>query len=64
MKTKIRCIRFTHQPKSLYLIAAAALALNSALPAIAEEVVQIDVKSILNTRSVSTYTDGKTLNNL
>jgi hypothetical protein len=41
------------------LIALTALALNIALPAIAEEVVQIDVKSILNTRSITTLTGGR-----
>jgi hypothetical protein len=59
MNTNIDTAQRIHRRlKPLHLVGA-ALALITALPIIAEEVVQIDVKSILNTRSVTTYSDGK-----
>jgi hypothetical protein len=48
-----------HLPKSLYLIAAAAVTLSAVFSTFAEEVVQIDVKSILNTRSITTVANQK-----
>jgi hypothetical protein len=60
MKPTIRCIGLITLGRGFFLgMIAVALSLYLAHPAMAEEVVQIDVKSILTTRSVTTLTDGK-----
>jgi hypothetical protein len=60
MKPTIRCIGLITLGRGFFLgMIAVALSLYFAHPAMAEEVVQIDVKSILTTRSVTTLTDGK-----
>jgi hypothetical protein len=60
MKKRINSARYTtNRPGAFCLMAIAAFTLNCVLPALAEEVIQIDVKSILNTRSITTLTNGK-----